>query len=244
MILKGINIYQVHLTLQIRTVNLLDRNSGLVLKVPARFITIEGGEGVGKSLFTGKLSDALSSLKVEHKTTREPGGTAIADYLRKIFHAPPEHEKLVMEAELCIICASRAQHVHHVVKPELARNSWVVCDRFSDSSRVYQGMIGGVQLDLLERINSMVTYGLQPDLTFVLDCDVATSLGRVKGRMTDSSEEASRYDKAQSEFHQKVRDGFLELARSFPDRMVIINAAQSVEQSVADAMMVIKDRFL
>jgi len=214
-----------------------------MLEVPARFITIEGGEGVGKSLFTQKFSEGLAGLGVKHKTTREPGGTPIADRLRSIFHAPPENEQLTIESELCIICAARAQHIHHVIKPELKKNSWVICDRFSDSSRVYQGAIGGVQLDLLEQINSLVCYGLQPDLTFVLDCDVRTSLARIQERVDDGAE-ASRYDKAQVEFHQKVRDGFLELSVSFPDRMVVLDASRATEQSVVEALDVVRDRFL
>lgn len=209
-----------------------------------RFITVEGGEGVGKSLFINLISKKLKDLNIELINTFEPGGTPTANKLREIFVTPPEDDPLLITTEFCIVSAARAQHVGIKILPALQNNSWVISDRFADSSRVYQGMIGGIPDNILENIINFTTYNLNPDLTFILDCDTEVALERLKNR-TDSKkgESLSRFDKEHIDFHKKLRQCFLSLEQKFKNRIIILNAEKTPEQIVDDAMIIIKNKF-
>lgn len=203
------------------------------------FATIEGGEGAGKSLFIKNLSAALTSRSVTHTTTREPGGTLIAEKLRTIFHEVPPTEELTIEAEFFIVSAARAQHVKNKVLPSLEKGSSVICDRFVDSSRVYQGVLGGLDLALIESVSRSCTFGVQADITFLLDCDPAVGLARVEERFQRSGgdhSEKTRFDKKSLQYHEKIREAFLSLAEKEKKRFKVLDATQSPEALVTEAM--------
>ena len=207
-----------------------------------RLITIEGGEGVGKSLFSGMLLQELRRLNISVNPTREPGGTGLAEKIRALFGQADRHESMHPETELMLISAARSQHVREVLNPGLARGDWYVCDRFADSSRVYQGLVGGLDMEMIERVCDLVTDGLSPDLTFVLDCPVEISMARVHKR-SDGPDEIGRYDHAHLDTHRIIRDGYLSIARRFPQRIVVLDASRPVEKTFDEAVGILKKRF-
>lgn len=208
-----------------------------------KFISIEGGEGVGKSLLASGLARVLDKYGINSIVTREPGGTPAANRLRDVFVSPPKDDPLTIEAEFCILSAARAQHVAKKILPLLEKGTWVICDRFSDSSRVYQGKMGGVDKDFVEQVIRKTTKGLEPDLTFLLDCDVDISLSRVKTRSELPSQDVSRYDLAEKSFHQKLQQAFKELASEFPSRIVVVDASDTVEHVEEKCFKIVKERF-
>ncbi|MEZ4742661.1 MAG: dTMP kinase [Bdellovibrionota bacterium] len=212
----------------------------------AKFITVEGGEGVGKSSFLAGLVILLEELSIDVVQTREPGGTVVADRLRDVFSHPPENETLLVESEFLIVSAARAQHTWHKIIPSLKSGKWVLSDRYADSSRVYQGYLGGLDASFIEEVAKRSTFGIEPDLTFILDCDVELALERVNARrrLQPADDTAvERYDAAMRQIHEKIRSGFLELRKCFPDRMVVLDSRKSVAEIVQDAMQIIKKRF-
>jgi len=197
---------------------MLQGGAGMTRKVEKRdsgvFIAVEGGEGSGKSLFVQGLCAWLRRSGQIVVQTREPGGTPAADKIRAIFAAPGE--ELVMQTEALLVSAARCQHVERVIRPALARGEWVVSDRFADSTRVYQGAIGGVPQAELERLIAFSTGDLVPDLTILIDCPTDVARARIDGaksRPGQRTDEVQRYDLASAEFHQRVRDAFLKLAK-------------------------------
>ena len=208
----------------------------------ARFITIEGGEGVGKSVFANGLAAALDAKGVSFIRTFEPGGTPTGTALRELFINPLPNDPLAIETEFCIVSAARAQHVARVIKPALAAGTWVLCDRFADSSRIYQGVLGGIAAEEIESVIRFTTYGLEPDMTFLLDCDVETSMARVENRVLSASE-TSRFDEGKKDLHEKIRDGFLRLCDQFPQRMVRLDAGQPPETVLSAAMEALQSRY-
>ena len=202
------------------------------------FATVEGGEGVGKSSFIKKLSEALLSLSVDHTLTREPGGSLIAEKLREIFNDPNPGEILTIEAEFLLVSAARAQHVKNLIQPQLASKKSILCDRFIDSSRVYQGTIGGLTSRFIEEVSEACSFSLKPNITFLLDCDPVVSMARLDKRELESQglDKKTRYDQKAFDFHKKVRDGFLELAKVFPERIKVLDASKNTDQIVADAV--------
>jgi dTMP kinase len=210
---------------------------------PGRFISIEGGEGVGKSLFTSSLATRLKREGREVVTTREPGGTPVADQIRAVFSAPAGGERLTMEAEALLVSAARAQHVAHVIRPALARGAWVLCDRYADSTRVYQGALGDLGVADVEALIRFSTGGLTPDLTFLLDCDVALARERLARRPGDAAGQVARYDQAQGVFHQRLREAYLELARRGAGRFRVIAADLPADALVAAAVRALEERF-
>jgi dTMP kinase len=209
----------------------------------SRFITVEGGEGVGKSLFLSLLSTELSALGLSIATTREPGGTPVGDKIRDLFANPPISDPLLVETELMLISAARAQHTQNLIKPRLKAGDWVVSDRYADSTRVYQGFLGGIPSDLIEIVIASTTFGLEPDLTFVLDCDSEVSIRRVRGRSKSMQDGAVRYDDAKMGTHRKIREGFLQLAKRFPQRIVNLDASGDPKVVARQGIQIVKDRF-
>jgi dTMP kinase len=215
---------------------------------PARFISVEGGEGTGKSVFTSGFAKMLRALGTTVVTTREPGGTAVADQIRAIFAAPPPGEALTPTTEALLVSAARSQHLHYLIRPALARGDWVLCDRFADSTRVYQGTFGGVPAAELEALIAFSTGGQAPDLTFILDCPVELALSRVKERGVGHATEpgvgtVDRYDLATAAVHERMRAGYLQLLAANPERCIRIDAAQSPEQMLSAAKAALEGRF-
>jgi dTMP kinase len=176
--------------------------------------------------------------------TREPGGTPIADAIRQIFKSPPRGEEITAEAEAMLVSAARIQHLTTVIKPALKSEKWVLCDRFADSTRVYQGLLGGVPLNELEWLIKFSTNGIEPDLTFLLDCDVSVSLKRIGRRSQQSDQVASeRYDHAGQHIHDQLRQGFLRVAGFYPSRFFILDASLAPEKVLAQACAEIERRW-
>lgn len=193
-----------------------------------KFITLEGGEGVGKSTLIQRLSSWLVSAGATVVVTREPGGTPLADGVRQLFKAPPGDEQITPETEALLVSAARAQHISQLVLPALRRGDWVLCDRYIDSTRVYQGLLNGIPMNELDWLIKFSTGGLVPDITFLLDCDVDVSLKRIS-QSDASRDDAARYDHASRAVHERLRDGFRRVAGFYPNRFYILDAAQSGE---------------
>ena len=194
-----------------------------------RFITFEGGEGCGKSTQIRLLADRLRAVGKEVLLTREPGGTALAEKIRSLVREesddPPNSR-----AETLLFIASRAQVVENVIRPALASGTWVLCDRFADSTFAYQGYGRGLDLEELKRINSFATGGLEPDRTILLNVSPEVSAKRMRAREAATNTDADRMEKAGDSFHYRLRQGFLELAAAEPDRFAVIQADGSVEE--------------
>jgi dTMP kinase len=188
------------------------------------FVTFEGPDGSGKTSQLPLLAEYLGAEGFDVITTREPGGTAIGDEVRDVLHAL-RHRSMRPATELLLYCASRAQLVSEVIRPHLERGGVVLSDRYADSSLAYQGYGRGQDLDTLRRILDFATGGLRPDLTLLLDVDVAEGLRRRRG----SGGEWNRLDQETLEFHRRVREGYRALARAEPSRWVVMDAARSVE---------------
>jgi len=189
------------------------------------FITFEGVEGCGKSTQARLFAERLTAAGVVVRTLREPGGTQVGEAIREIL-LDPANVLLDPRAELLLYEASRAQLVAEVIKPALAAGEVVVCDRFYDSTTAYQGYARGIALDEIGRINEAATGGLVPDLTIVVDIDPATGLERA----CRASEGADRLEAEELAFHERVREGFLAIARAEPDRMLVVSGEGTAEQ--------------
>ena len=210
-----------------------------------RFITVEGGEGVGKSSFVKGLAAALRERGKDVVTSREPGGTPVADAVRALFANPPGGEPLSIVTEALLVSAGRAQHCDLVINPAVAAGKWMLCDRFADSMRVYQGVMGGLGAEATEQLIAISTRGCQPDLTFVLDCPVQVSLARLRGRndAETGNDAVSRYDAVTQAEHEQRRAAYLDLLRAHPKTHVLIDAAKSTATMVADALLRLEECF-
>ena len=204
------------------------------------FITIEGGEGVGKSSFVKGLQERLSKSHRHFFVTREPGGTSISEALRGIFASFPVTNPY---SELFILSASRLEHINQKILPALSQGKIVLCDRFTDSTRVYQGALGGVPEKELENILALSTQGLSPDITFILDCPTEVSLKRLKNRSAHLEESATkRYDEASVDFHKKVRESFQNLANKNHKRIVQLDAQKPLDDLIEEALVTINQK--
>ena len=198
-----------------------------------KFITLEGPEGGGKSTQAKRLVDHLQTQGYEVLFTREPGGTEIGDQIRRVIMSL-ENKSMSPEAEFLLFSASRAQVVRELIKPQLERGGFVVCDRFYDSSLAYQGYGHELDLDLLRTITGFVSGGLVPDLTFLLD--LTSELGLERRKQDGRLNRLDDYDLA---FHERVREGYHRLAELDPDRWVQIDASQTedqIQEQIRDAV--------
>lgn len=184
------------------------------------FITVEGIEGAGKSTVMQFMLQYLQNHGVNCIPTREFGGTEIAEAIRKVLLNYHYEETMCQETEILLAFASRAQHVKSLIQPTLQQGTWVLCDRFTDSSYAYQGYGRGVSYDRIKTIADWVLQGFKPDYTFLLDLDVATGFKRLKQR----SANLDRIESEEQTFFQDVRTGFLEMAKKEPHRYIIIDA--------------------
>ena len=201
----------------------------------AKFITLEGIEGSGKTSSIKSINALLEQKKIDYINTREPGGSSIGEELREILLDP--NTDIPSEVELLLMLADRKDHVEKTILPNLLNNIWVISDRFMDSSIAYQG--GGRQLNL-NMIDSLAIYLdlPQPDLTLLFDLPVEVSLERTKKRG-----ELDRFEKEEIEFHKRIREAYLELAKDHPDRIKVIDGSQDLEKVQAKVVRTIKKLF-
>jgi dTMP kinase len=188
-----------------------------------KFITVEGIEGVGKSTNIDFLSSLIEAKGLSVVSTREPGGTPIAERIRALLLEHGE-ETMTDIAELLLFFAARSLHIHNAIKPALQTGQWVVCDRFTDASRAYQGSGRGFKQDTINTLADWVQEGLQPDLTILLDAPAEIGMDRAGRRGT-----ADRLEIEKTEFYARVREGYLALAESEPERFAIIDASQTLD---------------
>ncbi len=200
----------------------------------ARFITLEGTEGAGKSTVARFARDWLAQRGISACLTREPGGTPLAERVRAIV-LEPGGEPIPPEAETLLMFAARSIHLASLVRPALARGEWVICDRFTDATRAYQGGARGVSSALIEQVAAAVHGDLEPDLTLLLDLPVAEGLRRARSR----AEATDRFEQEREGFFERVRQAYLDLARREPRRIRVIDASrplEAVQREVAAAM--------
>ncbi|QXP87381.1 dTMP kinase [Methylococcus capsulatus] len=183
---------------------------------PGKFITLEGGEGVGKSTNVDFVVSRLRARGLKVVATREPGGTAFGEAVREIFL---RQDTVRPEAELLLLFAARVHHLREVIEPALRRGDWVVCDRFTDASYAYQGAGRGIAPGVIDFLRDWIQAGLRPDLTLLLDAPVDTGLKRAHQRSGPD-----RLEREDSAFFARVREGYLALARAEPGRIRVINA--------------------
>jgi dTMP kinase len=191
-----------------------------------KFISIEGGDGVGKSTQIKLLKKHFTEQGADVVFTREPGGTPIAEEIRNII-TNGETDKLLPFTETLLHSACRFEHIEKLIKPALVDGQFVVCDRFVDSTIAYQGYGLQQDLGLIRQLVNMVTKGFEPDITFILDIDPEVGLQRTSKR---KSANLQRYEKFDLAFHQRVRQGFLDVAQNNPQRCVVIDATMSIKK--------------
>jgi len=210
----------------------------------ARFITFEGGEGVGKSTQVRQLVEALAARSIPAVRTREPGGTERAEAIRA-FILQGRSEQWGPGAEAVLFAAARLDHVNELIAPNLEAGRWVVSDRFSDSTRAYQGLTGGVDVKLIDALEVLALNGHTPDLTIILDMDPVAAFRRVMGRELETAlvETGDRFEKEDLEWHRRLREAFLDIAARHPERCVVIPAAQDAVALADEVWDVITRRF-
>jgi dTMP kinase len=196
------------------------------------FITFEGPDGSGKTTQVQLLAEYLEALGHEVLVTREPGGTSIGDQIRSVLH-DVKNSEMTCETEFLLYSASRAQLVRQALLPHLARGGTVLCDRFADSSLAYQGYGRELDLKAIHSITRFATGGLTPDLTVYLDLAVEEGIQRKQAAHRIQAGEWNRLDQQTLDFHRRVHQGYLQIARTDPDRWLVVDAAQSVADTQA-----------
>ena len=196
-----------------------------------KFITIEGSEGVGKTTQIAALRDSLQERGLEVVVTREPGGTPRAERIRELLLTPTD-EPMPMTCELLLMFAARATHIENLIRPALERGAWVVCDRFTDATYAYQGDGRGVRREEIVNLERYVQAELRPDLTLLLDAPIAIGAARAAARDGSTGD---RFAQERQDFFERVRNSYLERARSQPGRFAVIDATadrESVQQAI------------
>jgi len=194
------------------------------------FITFEGVEGSGKTTQIRRLKRYLTQKGIPCKVSREPGGSPIGEKVRQIL-LNPDHREMVPLSELLLYEAARSQHVKEVIRPLLKRGMTVLCDRFSDATIAYQGYGRGVDLRLIKKVNHLSTQGIEPDVTFLLDCPSDVGLKRALRRNRSlRGEKEDRFEREKVQFHHRVRRGYLSIAKKEPHRVKVIDTRQGEEK--------------
>jgi len=206
--------------------------------IRGRFITLEGGEGAGKSTQARLLAEHLRELGHECVVTREPGGSPVAESLREVILSGAA-APLGPSAETVLFAAARIDHVVQTILPALARGAFVVCDRFTDSTRVYQGAMGKVDPSLIRTLEEIATAQCRPDLTLILDLPAQTGLARAAARRNQQA--ADRYEAEGLAFHEGLRTAFLQIAESEPARCRVVDAVRPPEE-VAQAILAVLEK--
>lgn len=203
------------------------------------FVSFEGGEGAGKSTQIRRLAAALMAKGHAVLITREPGGSSGAEAVRHVLlNGAAEQYGTRMEALL--FAAARSDHVEQVIRPALARGAIVLCDRFMDSSRVYQGVTGNLQYDFVEALQRIAVNGVVPDRTIILDIPAEIGLERARSRGAAANAGPDRYEKEEMETHEKRRHGFLDIAIREPERCRVVDATRSEEQIAAEVLKLVE----
>ncbi|HEX9758637.1 MAG TPA: dTMP kinase [Nitrospiria bacterium] len=197
------------------------------------FVTFEGIEGSGKSTQIQKLGYALNREGLSTVVTREPGGTPIGEKIREII-LDKNYQKMASKTELFLYLSSRAQHIAELIQPSLEKGEIVISDRFSDATLAYQGNGRGRDTEQLNQLNSFILNGLEPDLTFLLDIDVSKGLSRIKKRGP-----LNRLDQENLEFHQRVREGYLQIAKENPKRIQVLSGGNDSETIHKEIMQIL-----
>ena len=210
-----------------------------------RFITMEGIEGSGKTTQHQMLTSYLAQNGIDCLATKQPGGTPIGREIRKIL-LHKDSVGMTPGCEALLYLADRAQHHHEVIEPALAKGTWILSDRYQDSTMAYQGAARGLPQSELDYIFKLVTNNLQPDLTLLLDLDPEAGVGRALARLANDqmSQEEGRFEDEALDFHKAVRASFLEFAAKEPHRYAIINADQKPDEVSSDIQAVLKERGL
>jgi dTMP kinase len=188
-----------------------------------KFISFEGGEGGGKSTQAARLAGYLRQKGLDVVETREPGGTQQGEDLRDLL-VQGDPDRWLPLSELLMMTAARVEHVHRLIEPALEAGKWVICDRFADSTLAYQGIAGGLGLDMVTQLQNEAIGQAVPDVTFLLDVRAEAGLKRAETRGG-----AARFEKKGATFHQTLRDGFLAIANENPDRICVIDAEESFD---------------
>ncbi|MFC3693831.1 dTMP kinase [Chenggangzhangella methanolivorans] len=196
--------------------------------MPGRFVTFEGGEGVGKSTQIRLLAARLRALGREVVVTREPGGSPRAEALRETLLGGGA-KRFGPLAETILVASARADHVDRVIRPAIARGDDVLCDRFIDSTAAYQGALGGVPPETIRALADVAAHGCRPDITLVLDASPASGLARARKRAGEGAT-ADRFEAENLTFHERLRDAFRAIAKSEPERCALIDAEGSEDQ--------------
>jgi dTMP kinase len=205
-----------------------------------RFITFEGGEGSGKSTQIKTLAERLNAAKLRTIVTREPGGSPGAEIMRHLVLSGMG-KLLGPEAETLLFAAARDDHVRTVIEPALKQGIWVVCDRFSDSTRAYQGRLGKVAPGILDAMERVTIGDLKPDLTLILDVPVEIGMKRAAARRGTSAPD--RFEAEDVKFHQELRDAYRQIAADAPQRCVLIDATADPGTVAANVWAALRDRF-
>ncbi|MCC8998231.1 MAG: dTMP kinase [Candidatus Contendobacter sp.] len=200
-----------------------------------RFITVEGGEGAGKTTQIAFIYDYLQRTGLTVALTREPGGTALGEELRALLLGH-RHKGMALATETLLMFAARAEHLEQVIRPALAAGHWVLCDRFTDASYAYQGGGRGLALEQIAILEDWVQGDLRPDLTLLFDVPVAMGLERVARRST-----ADRFEQEEKAFFERVRTAYLQRARQHPDRYRRVDAARPIEQVRAEVEILLAE---
>ena len=203
---------------------------------PGRFITLEGGEGAGKSSQIQVVKDYLEARGIDVIVTREPGGTPVGQEIRNLL-VSGDKDKWSPLSETLLILADRAAHLERVIRPALADGKYVVCDRFFDSTRAYQGIAGGLGLEVIHNLQQPVLGTTLPDVTLLLDIDPEKGLSRAQERGGDL-----RFESKTLAYHQTLRQAFLDFAKQEPERMVVIDADRDIEAVSTDIITVLGER--
>jgi len=203
-----------------------------------RFITLEGGEGAGKSTLARRLKDALEASGHSVRLTREPGGTPAAEALRSMILSPPDGVTFTPLVEALLFYAARRDHLERLIRPALSAGVWVISDRFSDSTRAYQAAAGGALGEEIETLERLCVGSSGPDLTLILDLPLDAASGRVRARGAGLDAIEGRGER----YHARVREAFLEIARREPQRCVVLDASLSPEALCERALEAIDQR--
>ena len=207
-----------------------------------RFLTFEGGEGAGKSTQARLLADRLDKEGVSARITREPGGTPFAEDLRRVLLSGGDRTPL---AETLLFYAARADHLAQLIRPALGRGEWVICDRFSDSTHVYQGVAGTLDASVIEKLEDLVVGGNRPDMTIILDLDPNLGLARAMRRRDElgAGQSADRFEDREIAYHVRLRQGFLDIASGEPERCHVVDANRPADVIGEEIWSLVSSKF-
>lgn len=209
------------------------------------FVTFEGGEGAGKSTQIRLLADALRERGLSVLTTREPGGSVGAEAVRHVLLSGGAQD-FGVRMEAILFAAARNDHIEEVIRPALHAETIVLCDRFMDSSRVYQGITGNLEASLIEALERVAINGVAPDCTIIFDLPASVGLERVRRRAAAGTQPANaedgldRFEKEEMETHEKRREAFLDIARANPERCHVVDATASASDIAASVLMIVE----